>query len=356
MSKNNSGQIAIIALTQIGAKLANHLHTRIANSELYLPEKYANNNDYKFGKGEFKSTCQELFGRYDGIVCIMATGIVVRTISPLIKDKLVDPAVIVIDELGNHVISLLSGHVGHANEWTKKIAKILESDPVITTATDTEQVQALDTLAGLFDGWYPDFKYYTKLINARLAEKKPVEIYVESEFKDDSINLSGFTEISSVTERNREVPLVIISDKDFYKKEFNCVQLVPRINILGIGARKAVSYSMIQDAFIKFCDQYHLLWHSFCEVASIEKKQHENAIHYLADTLNIPAKFYMTAQLKKIATDYPQSAFVERTVGIGNVSQAAADFAAGRPTFTKKFSSNEITLAASRKNLKRGGC
>ena len=52
----------------------------------------------------------------------MALGIVVRMIAPYIEHKSKDPAVVVMDEVGHHVISLLSGHLGGANEWTQSIS------------------------------------------------------------------------------------------------------------------------------------------------------------------------------------------------------------------------------------------
>lgn len=351
MLKSNSKELAIISLTKIGSDLARKLHAHLADSDLYLPARFAENSEMKFSSGKFKSTCQELFSNYKGLVCIMATGIVVRTISPLIKDKLVDPAVVVIDELGNHVISLLSGHVGQANRLTKVIAKILKSDPVITTATDTEKVQALDTLSAIFNGWYPDFKYYTKLINARLAAGDPVDIYIDQNFENDLVDLSGFTRQINMKNRDPNIPLVIVSDKDSFGKVPNSIQIVPKLNVLGVGARKAVSYGMAQQALVDFCKANHLVWQSFCEIVSIDKKQHENAIHYLADTLNIPSSFFTTNQLLSTTFHYPQSSFVKKIVGVGNVAHAAAEFASGSRTFTKAFTSSEFTLAASRKKI-----
>ena len=88
---------------------------------------------------------------FDAFVFIGAMGICVRTISPFIKDKHEDPAVVCIDSLGQNVISVLSGHIGGANDLTNTIAGILGANPVITTQSDNAQLWALDTFEERFD-------------------------------------------------------------------------------------------------------------------------------------------------------------------------------------------------------------
>lgn len=159
-------RFGIIALTSSGAHTARQLLTQLQSNQrqvsLYLPQRLARGTENYYFKGDFTAAIRHLFKEYDCVVCIMATGIVVRSLAGIIVDKTVDPAVIVMDEQANHVISLLSGHVGGANEWAGLIAKLTGADPVITTATDTEHVQAIDVLAKQLNGWYPNFKENTK--------------------------------------------------------------------------------------------------------------------------------------------------------------------------------------------------
>ena len=91
----------------------------------------------------------------DNLVCVMAAGIVVRGIAPYLKGKDTDPAVVVVDEAGQFAISLLSGHLGGANELARRVAKVLGGTPVITTATDVHGLPALDVLAV---GAWPDHR------------------------------------------------------------------------------------------------------------------------------------------------------------------------------------------------------
>jgi cobalamin biosynthesis protein CbiG len=92
-----------------------------------------------------------LFHRYDAFIFIGAMGICVRTIAPHVKDKHTDPAVICVDSTGRYAVSVLSGHIGKANEMTENIAHILGAEPVITTQSDRTGLWALDTLGDKFD-------------------------------------------------------------------------------------------------------------------------------------------------------------------------------------------------------------
>ena len=94
-----------------------------------------------------KPAVKEAFRRYPAHVFIMATGIVVRVIAPLLTSKTVDPAVVVLDEGGQHAISLVSGHLGGANALAEAVAARTGADPVVTTATDMAGLTAFDILA-----------------------------------------------------------------------------------------------------------------------------------------------------------------------------------------------------------------
>jgi cobalt-precorrin 5A hydrolase len=114
----------IICLTEPGLQLAKRLNTILTNSEVI------------FKPTPFKKTVQAYFEQDDRLIFICATGIVMRTLAPVIKDKHSDPAVLVLDELGKFVIPLLSGHEGGANEFAREVSLLLESQLVITTANN----------------------------------------------------------------------------------------------------------------------------------------------------------------------------------------------------------------------------
>lgn len=346
-------EFAIIALTRQGSKTAQQLAAQLAfNSnysvQTYLPAQFAGYAENSFNPGQFQKVIQEQFQLKDCLICIMATGIVVRSIAPIIEDKMSDPAVIVLDEKAHHIISLLSGHVGGANVWTRKISQLLNSDPVITTATDTENVQSVDMLAKSVNGWYPNFKTNTKKFNSWLAEKKHILIYIEDYLRPYVSNLRGFSCIDDPTKSLSANPLVVVSDHLYPIKHDPFIQIIPQINVLGIGCRKNVTNKKIQEAFIEFCRQYNLAWLSFKFLASINIKQNEAAIQYLAQTLNISSKFYSATELQSVSQYYPFSDFVFKTVCVGNVACSAADLASGQRAITSRFTKDEVTLALGR--------
>ena len=149
-------------MTAEGAKLAAKISAKVGG------QTFAKGKDYS----KLAELVAEVFGKFDGLIFICAAGIVVRMIAPHLVDKLSDPAVLVVDERGQNVISLLSGHVGRANELTVEIAKAIEANPVITTATDVEGKFSVDAIASRL-GLVPEPKEAIKAINAaiRLAKK-----------------------------------------------------------------------------------------------------------------------------------------------------------------------------------------
>jgi cobalt-precorrin 5A hydrolase len=118
---------AIIAITEQGNKTAQELAGSLKESRVYfLSEPHA-----------LREAVAEIFDRYEGLIFIMALGIVIRVIAPFIKSKYVDPAVVVVDENRRFAISTLSGHEGGANRLASQVASILHAESVITTASET---------------------------------------------------------------------------------------------------------------------------------------------------------------------------------------------------------------------------
>ena len=114
--------IRIVALTAAGKALAERLNSQLADSELW------------FKPQPFTEKVQQAFTAGERLILICATGIAVRTLGPVLADKKQDPAVLVLDEQGQFVIPLLSGHEGGANEWGGKVAEKLGAQLVLTTA------------------------------------------------------------------------------------------------------------------------------------------------------------------------------------------------------------------------------
>jgi cobalt-precorrin 5A hydrolase len=148
---------AIVALTRGGSETALRLHRLLPESLLYLPQRYlatAEKDDAEVipYTTSVRQVLQQAFAEHSALIAIMSSGIVVRDLAPLLRSKHIDPAVVVVDERGQHAISLLAGHKGGGNEIARRVARLLGGTPVITTASDVNQLPALD-LIGQPEGW-----------------------------------------------------------------------------------------------------------------------------------------------------------------------------------------------------------
>jgi cobalt-precorrin 5A hydrolase len=169
--------IAIIALTRSGSDLALRLQSRLPDSACYVPSRQ--NFAVAMGAtgfGRLNELFPELWFRHHALVCIMATGIVVRHIAPLLRHKTEDPAVVVLDERGQFVISLVSGHAGGANRLAREVARLTGGQPVITTASDVQGKPALDVIARKAGLEIENSDRVARLMRA-ILEDEPIWIY-----------------------------------------------------------------------------------------------------------------------------------------------------------------------------------
>ena len=234
---------------------------------------------------KLRNAVDDNFKKFDALIFISATGIAVRMIAPHIISKLSDPAVIVIDERGQHVISLLSGHVGGANDLTYKIAEIINAESVITTATDVEKKQAVDSLASKL-GLQPNPKEAIKIINSAILKDEPVYV------------TAGET----------------------------ILNLTPMDLILGIGCKRGTSKLMIESAVAEACNKIGQPIQRIKLIASVDVKKDEIGLIEFARSINVEVKFFPVKVLKNVVDKYnlSESEFVKKTIGVGNVCEAAA--------------------------------
>ena len=266
---------AIISITTTGARLAEKISAKIGG------QVFAKGRNF----GKLAELVAEIFGKFDGLIFICAAGIVVRMIAPHIVSKLSDPAVLVIDERGQNVISLLSGHVGRANELAVEIAKEIEANPVITTATDVEGQFSVDTIASKL-GLVPEPKEAIKAINAAILRGEDV-----------------FVTAGDVR-----------------------LNLIPQNLIAGIGCRRGTSSLKIFEALQRACAMIHQPIERVKLLASADAKKDESGLLSLAEVMGLEIKFFSAPELQKKIEEYKlaESRFVKRTVGVGNVCEAAA--------------------------------
>ena len=304
-------KIAIIQINEAGANIADKLQ-----------KAYSAKNIKRTDVGE-------LWTKYDAFVFIGAMGICVRTIAPFIKDKHEDPAVICIDSTGINVISVLSGHVGGANELTRDIAALIGAREVITTQSDNTGLWALDTFAERFNWAIASDDDMNECIFA-FVNRKPTALLMEicdegTAYLEKTLP-PHVTVVKSLEEVDpREYSLVIIVSPYNLCAPAGMLELhfVPMIAALGFGlASHPNNYEDIYDEIDEAMNQIGVLpcYKRYC---TIDVKQDEEFCAMLVDDLEEELVFYTAEELSKVKVPNP-STTVQKHVGTPSVCEAAA--------------------------------
>lgn len=286
---------------------------------------------------------EEQFGKADALIYIGACGIAVRSIAPFLVSKKTDPAVLVTDECGNYVISLLSGHLGGANELTKEAAEVLGGIPVITTATDLHGAFAVDVFAKKNDcAIYP--MTAAKEVSATLLAKEKVGFYSEIPWEGTLPEGLVLCNIEGGTDRPRTgIAVSIRSDVDPFEVT---VHVVPHSVSLGMGCRKGKGEREILEAAencLKECGISRLALET---LASIDLKKEERGLLSLAESWQIPFLTFPEEELKEVTGTFTASEFVRSITGVENVCERSAVLASGHGTLIqKKISAEGVTAA-----------
>lgn len=255
---------------------------------------------------------EEAFGASDALIFISSCGIAVRSIAPFVKSKTTDPAVVVIDETGRFVISLLSGHMGGANALAKRIAEAIGATPVITTATDANGRFSVDSWAKEH-GFALSDMLAAKAVSAAILEG---DVPVKSDFPITGGLPAGLTFLDGET----GVCLTYKTDKPFKKT----LRLIPKCVILGIGCRRGISKEAIENAVKTVLYDNGIDPRAVVSAASIDlKKDEEGLIEYCREA-GLPVKFYSADELNAVQGNFTSSDFVKSVTGVDCVSERAA--------------------------------
>lgn len=272
-----------------------------------------------------------IFNEYDGLIFIMATGIVVRVVAPLIKDKRSDPAVVVMDDAGIHAISLLAGHIGGANELTERVAAVVGARPVITTATDVANLPAPDVLSVKMELAIEPFEDL-KSINAAIVAGEKVPFFIDQELAQASRYARIATEygvelldMQQLKEGATYDAAVVITDKELYLPQLH-IYLRPTTLSIGIGCRRDATSSQILAAIYDACHKIGRSVNSIAIISSSIAKQDEIGLLAAVQQIEVPVEFYANDQLQEVIDVYrlDVSKFVQEEIGVGNVCEASA--------------------------------
>lgn len=292
------------------------------------------------------------FSAVDGHIFIMAAGIVVRTIAPLLETKTKDPAIVVVDDAGRFAISLVAGHIGGANRLAAQAAEALDATPVITTATDSHGRPAIDTIAAM-RGLTIENPAAIKGINMALLEGSPVPVYdpggwLGNGLGEMAVGLGSLEPVFS----DGPGPGVFVDDR--------CRNLPPAVLVLrppslvaGIGCNRGTPLEEIEALLRSVMAKGNLSLQSLAKIASVDVKDDEQGL--LSLTLDLPLVFHSKDALNRVGHVPNPSPMVAKHIGVKSVCEAAALLTAGIGTsivpelIAPKQKTPNVTVAIARR-------
>ncbi|MBZ4653270.1 MAG: cbiG [Peptococcaceae bacterium] len=326
-------KIAVLAITPNGARLGLNLAGQYPEiMELYVKNSLreiigSTTSTISFYEQNFSEQIQYLWSRYQGIIFIMAAGIVVRTVAPFLKDKSRDPAVVVVDEQGRFAISLLSGHLGGANELCKEVAGILGAVPVITTATDAASLEAIDVWAARYSlsiEPLPHIKHF----NMHLLKGYPCLIWHES-----YLNIETSTNPQIIMQKlpytGQEISFchgVVTPQQVLPGIAEPVLYLRPKILSIGVGCKRGTPAEQIIEAINEVLKENNLSPRCIKHLASLDIKKDEPGLLEAAKRIGCPVHFVNREDVINITRErnLKVSPFVQKKIGVPGVAEQAA--------------------------------
>ena len=287
----------------------------------------------------------EMFREGRSMIFVGAAGIAVRSIAPWLKDKFRDPAVVVMDEAGRFVIPILSGHAGGANDLARVIGTLAGAVPVITTATDVNQVFSVDVFAVL-NGLQISDRVRAKEIAMALLEKEPVGFFSEFPIVAENEKETDWIPKGCCREKAEKNIRITVKERESDWAEEDLI-LRPRALCLGVGCRRGIETKRLKDTVFQALAKANLSPAAVKTLATIDLKFDEQAIRELAEERGWELRFFSAEELNAVQGSFSGSDFVQKTVGVDNVCERAALAAlpGGRLVMEKK-AENGVTAAA----------
>lgn len=273
----------------------------------------------------------------NAILFIGACGIAVRAIAPWVTDKLCDSPVLVMDEKGQYIIPILSGHVGGANELSQQIGEQIGAIPVITTATDINHKFAVDVFAKR-NGLHIVNKDGIAKVSSKVLAGKKITMSVEKGHIGEKIRLPeeikmilyppvNPVDILVTAEDLRMIPYPPNIQVDVTSEEIEgsaLIRLQPKEYVIGMGCKKGKEYEKIDQFIQKSLEEAGIDKNQIFALASIDKKKEEEGFLAWSRKQGCPFLTFSAEQLQAVEGDFQTSSFVKEQVGVDNVCERSA--------------------------------
>jgi len=352
-------EIAVIAITKNGIKIAEIIKKNIVKANIYVPKKfYYENPNINWFNEPTQKIIVDLFKSNDALICIFSLGAVIRLISPLLIDKKTDPAVIVIDDKANFVISTLSGHLGGANALSRFISSFLNSTPVITTAADVNNTISVDLIGNKLGWVINNYENVTK-VSAHMVNNEKIAIFQDTgehnwwEMEKLPENVTIVKDIDKMKDDSFKGGIVItdrtITDNEIHGKS---VIYRPKSLVIGIGVHWDTTKEEILNGIRTIFDKNSLSFDSIKNISSIKKKIRIKGLEDFSKEFNIPLFLYEKEELQQVIVPNP-SETVKKYEGVSSVSEASSILCSGGTLLIPKQKfPPKLTIAVTRVNCK----
>lgn len=293
-------RLAIWTVTRGAGLNGVEIGKKIEGVDVFTLSKFKIDNSIQMEN--FTEELERAFNRYDGHIFIMATGIVIRKISSLIKSKDVDPAVVVVDEGMNFVISLLSGHLGGANDLAQKLHEAIGLVPIITTSSDVTGKIAVDTLSQKLSCRLESLEK-AKNITSLIVDGKNVQLSLPKNICDE--NPEG---------------VIVVSNRE----DLEIIHLYPENLVIGIGSRRGIEKEKVYEFLMEILKKHNLSPKSIKHFATVDLKADEEGIVETAKKFDKELKIVTREEILTVENMFQGSEFVKKEIGVRAVSEPCA--------------------------------
>ncbi|PLT33184.1 cobalt-precorrin 5A hydrolase [Bacillus sp. V5-8f] len=352
------GDYAIVAITKHGVDIARSLGQSFQNADVYYMSKFEKGDEkarsIQMFTGSVRLLLPSLFEVYNGIILIISLGAVVRMIAPILKDKKTDPAVVVIDDKGEHVISVLSGHIGGANELTREVAAVLSARPVITTASDVQETIPVDLFGKRF-GWVWESADKLTQVSAAVVNEEEIAVVQESGEKewwhyDRPLpdNIKVYSTVSQAIEAKPAAALVV-THRNLSQQEnqilHNGVLYRPKVLVLGMGCNRGTSAEEIETVIDKTLSDLNFSIKSVKALCTIELKKDEPGLLEIVKKNSWEFVCYTASELNALELVEPSETVFKYTGAYGVSEPAARMYSGAEKLELVKKKSGNVTIS-----------
>ena len=399
---------AIVTLTRGGTRTGQRLHALLPDSVLYAPSRFL---DDAAGEQErvvpftvsVRQILQSAFGEHQAMICIMASGIVVRELAPLFRSKHTDPPIVVLDENGQYAVSLIGGHKGGGNALARRVAELLGGTAVLTTSSDVQGLPALDLLgrgsapsslpplvppwtggdelldevgpgrrgemrpsvsSGPWTGgprwseikrpWVLRRGAHMTAVSAALVNGEPVGVWQEAgdeSWWPDPVpeNLVRYPTLRALSEAAPAAAVIITYRRvppDVYEAIPESVVYYPPCLTVGVGCNRGTAGNEIEEAIEQTLAEGGLEILSVSRLATIEDKEDEAGLQEVANAHGWPVQCFSREEIAQV-TDLPNpSEWALKVLGVPGVAEPAALLGAGATSLLiEKHKFANVTVA-----------